>query len=162
MEIANILNFVIAIGVLVYKLWTGQYNSLLMYKISAGLKIIQLMTWSYALYSLFTNFKASKNLLPRKRVFITHAVLLTIYLLANVSNIVVAKILFGGNCDRNCLNKCWSIYYFGVIVSTVSEVITFVYVVYSQISFTGRKEALKNVLLCGKTTIEDVERAVLE
>ena len=38
--------------------------------------------------------------------------------------------------------------------------------VYSQISFTGkqkgRKQALRNVLLCGKTTIEDVERAVLE
>ena len=38
--------------------------------------------------------------------------------------------------------------------------------VYSQISFTGkqkgRRDALRNVLLCGRKTVEDVERAVLE
>jgi hypothetical protein len=39
-------------------------------------------------------------------------------------------------------------------------------VVYSQISFTGkqkgRREALRNVILCGKTSVEDVEKAVLK
>ena len=43
---------------------------------------------------------------------------------------------------------------------------TFAYVVYSQISFTGkqkgRRDALRNVILCGKATVEDIERAVLE
>ena len=38
--------------------------------------------------------------------------------------------------------------------------------VYSQISFTGkqkgRRDALRNVILCGVATVEDIERAVLE
>ena len=51
-------------------------------------------------------------------------------------------------------------------VGNACEVTTFIYVVYSQISFTGkqkgRRDALRNVLLCGRATVEDVERAVLE
>jgi hypothetical protein len=45
-------------------------------------------------------------------------------------------------------------------------VTTFAYVVYSQISFTGkqkgRRDALKSVLLCGYASVEDIERVVLE
>jgi hypothetical protein len=45
-------------------------------------------------------------------------------------------------------------------------VTTFAYVVYSQISFTGkqkgRRDALKSVLLCGYACVDDIERAVLE
>ncbi len=44
--------------------------------------------------------------------------------------------------------------------------ITFTYVVYTQISFTGkqkgRRDALKSVLLCGFASLEDIEKAVLE
>ncbi len=43
---------------------------------------------------------------------------------------------------------------------------TFAYVVYSQISFTGkqkgRRDALKSVLLFGYASVEDIERVVLE
>jgi hypothetical protein len=45
-------------------------------------------------------------------------------------------------------------------------VTTFAYVVYSQISFTGkqkgRRDALKSVLLFGYASVEDIERVVLE
>jgi hypothetical protein len=45
-------------------------------------------------------------------------------------------------------------------------VTTFAYVVYYQISFTGkqkgRRDALKSVLLCGYASVEDIERTVFE
>ena len=51
-------------------------------------------------------------------------------------------------------------------ISNACEVTIFAYGVYSQISFTakqkGRKEALRNVLLCGKASVEDIEKAVME
>ena len=76
------------------------------------------------------------------------------------------RVLFGGNCDKNCLNICYSINNMALTIGNVSEVIIFAYVVYSQISFTGkqkgRKDALRNVLLCGYASVEDIEKAVLE
>jgi hypothetical protein len=52
-----------------------------------------------------------------------------------------------------------------VTIGNTCEVTIFAYVIFSQISFTGkqkgRRDALRNVLLCGKSTVEDVESAVL-
>ena len=166
MEIANIINLLISIGMSVLLLCLrGAYTNLL-YWISTVLQMVYLVTWSFALYSLFTRFKASERLLPRKRVFIIHAVLLTVYLFCQIIEIVMQKILDSGNCNENCLNIYASINNIAEIIGNGCEVITFAYVVYSQISFTGkqkgRRDALRNVLLCGRATVEDVERAVLE
>ena len=64
------------------------------------------------------------------------------------------------------MDICYSIYNIAAVLATACEVATFAYVIYSQISFTGkqkgRKEALRNILLVGKATIEDLEIAVLE
>ncbi len=70
------------------------------------------------------------------------------------------------NCDLTCFYISASIKNFAFTIGNAFEVTTFAYVVYSQISFTGkqkgRRDALRNVLLCGKATVEDVEKAVLE
>jgi hypothetical protein len=58
------------------------------------------------------------------------------------------------------------IYSIAFTVANAFRVTNFAYVVYSQISFTGKqkgkRDALRNVLPCGKATVEDMERAVLE
>ena len=76
------------------------------------------------------------------------------------------KVYYSVKCEVTCKALCASINNIALTLSNACEVATFAYVVYSQISFTGkqkgRKEALRNVLLCGKATIEDVEKAVQE
>jgi hypothetical protein len=76
------------------------------------------------------------------------------------------KVLDSGNCINTCIDIFWSINNIACTFGNAFEVTTFAYVVYSHISFTGkqkgRRDALRNILLCGKTTVEDVERAVLE
>ena len=76
------------------------------------------------------------------------------------------KILSNGKCNQNCYEVYASFYNIFVSLADVIEVTIFAYVVYSQISFTGkqkgRRDALKNILLCGYASVEDIERAVLE
>ena len=93
--------------------------------------MVYLVVWSYALYSLFARFKASENLLPRKRVFVMHATLLTVYLLCNIIGLVLQKVIYGDNCGANCRDICWSIINITVTIANASEVATFAYVVYS-------------------------------
>ena len=73
---------------------------------------------------------------------------------------------YSGKCNTTCEYIYFSIYNIAATIGNVCEVIIFAFVVYSQISFTGeqkgRRDALRNVLLCGKATIEDLERAILE
>ena len=134
--------------------------------IATGLQTIYLLVWSYALCSLFAKFRACKTLLPRRRVFVTHAILLAIFVLAQIIYITLLQVIKSPDCGQTCEKICWDINLLLAIIGNTSEVTTFAYVVFSQISFTGgqkgRREALKNVLLCGFTSIEDVERAVLE
>ena len=92
--------------------------------------------------------------------------LLTVFLLCQFIAIVMLLVPNSDNCVENCSYICLSILNITLTIGNACEVITFAYVVYSQISFTGkqkgRRDALRNVLLCGRTTVEDLERAVLE
>ena len=166
LEVTNILNLFISVGLLVMYLCLRTVENNLIYTISTGLEMVYLVTWSFALYSLFARFKASEHLLPRKWVFITHAALLTLFLLCSIIVLVMHKVLDSGNCGATCFYICADILNITLTIGNACEVTTFAYVVYSQISFTGkqkgRRDALRNVLLCGRATIEDLERAVLE
>ncbi len=77
-------------------------------------------------------------MLPRKRVFIIHAVLLTAYLLCNTIMIVIDSVIYGGDCFGTCLDIFYSIKDIIFTIACACEVTTFAYVVYSQISFTGK------------------------
>ena len=138
LEVANILNLLISVSLLVMSLCMDKVYNNLVLTILTGLQMVYLVTWSYALYSLFARFKASEHLLPRKRVFIIHAVLLTVFLLCSIITIVMLKILDSGNCYGNCYDIYASINNIAITISSACEVTTFAYVVYSQISFTGR------------------------
>ena len=106
LELANIINLLISVGILVWYILLKKYYSNLIFTISSGLEMVYLITWSYALYSLFARFSASEHLLPRKRVFIVHAALLTVFFFCQVIAIVVNKIENCGNCDANCKEIC--------------------------------------------------------
>ena len=131
LEVVNILNILISIGILVWYIWLSEYYSNFIYKIITGLELLYLGAWSYALCSLFARFKATKTLLPRKWVFIIHATLLTVCLVSQSIGIAMNKVLFGGNCDATCMDICWSINNIAVTISNACEVTTFAYVVYS-------------------------------
>ena len=112
LEVANILNLLISVGLLIWQMWMTDLNSIsLINMISTVVQWFYLVTWSYALCSLFARFKASEHLLPRKRVFIIHTVLLTVVLLCQIIELVLYEIYFGGNCDGTCKDICASIFY---------------------------------------------------
>ena len=93
--------------------------------------MIYLVTWSYVLYSLFFRFKSSEHLLPRKRVFIIHAVLLAVYLFCYIITIVINRITEIGNCGATYFDISASIHNIVGILQDACEVTTFAYVVYS-------------------------------
>ncbi len=88
LEVTNIFNILVSIGLIVLYLWWSLYYYILypnlIKLVSTGLKTVYLVIWSYALYALFTKFKSSERLLPKKRVFINHAALLVAFLLCNI------------------------------------------------------------------------------
>ena len=97
LEIANILNIMISIGLLLLSRRIDK-TYILILQILAGLQTVYLLTWAYALCQLFSRFKASEHLLPKKQVFVTHAVLLTAYLLCTIIEIVTEIIAL--NCKN--------------------------------------------------------------
>ena len=110
LEVVNIFNLVISVGLLVCYVCLGDVYYNLIDAISTGLEMIYLAIWSYALYSLFVRFKASEHLLPRKRVFVIHATLLTFFLLCQTICEVTAHILNGNNCLATCFDIIASIH----------------------------------------------------
>jgi hypothetical protein len=127
LEVANILNIVISLLFLICSVFL---DSSRIVEISIGLKILYLVIWSYALCSLFVKFKSSKHLLPRKRVFIIHAALLTVYFLCKIITIVMIKFL--SSCiSETCFYIFESIKDVVLTIANTFEVITFAYVVYS-------------------------------
>jgi hypothetical protein len=87
-------------------------------------------------------------------------VLLIVFCICSIITDVLSRIEKGENCKETCYDILASTVNISITIITASEVTVFIYVVYSQISFTGkqkgRREALRNVVLCGKATIEDV------
>jgi hypothetical protein len=168
LEVANILNILISVGIIVLEELAGNVYGHLINLIIVGLQMVYLVIWCYALYSLFARFQSSENLLPRKRGFIVHAILLIVYYVSIIIQRVTRSIETADNCglSSSCFDICASINNIFVTIGSACAVTTFAYVVYSQISFTGkqkgRREALRNVILCGKTSVEDVEKAVLK
>ena len=84
LEVVNILNLLISVGLLVWYILRGNVYSNLIFTIATTLEMVYLMIWSLALFLLFARFKASEHLLPRKRVFIIHAALIIVYLLSSL------------------------------------------------------------------------------
>ena len=99
LEVVNILNALISVGILAGDIWMDDFYNYLIDWIVTGLELVYLVTWSYSLWSLFTKFKSSKHLLPRSRVYITHAILITAYLLCQIISTVMEEILVVDTCD---------------------------------------------------------------
>ncbi len=129
LEFANIVNLLISVGILVWYLCEKKFYNDLIYSIVTGLEMLYLVTWSYTLCLLFARFKSSELLLPRKWVFMMHAVLLIVLLLSSITMILMIKIAFGSNCDATCFDIFTSIYYIALTVGDAREVTTFAYVV---------------------------------
>ena len=53
-------------------------------EIGLALQFVYLVTWTSSLFMLFAKFKASDRLMPNKKTFLIHGVLLGFYLLCNL------------------------------------------------------------------------------
>ena len=85
LNIANVVNIAICLGIMIYGLVGNSFKAEdVSYQIQTALCLTYLGIWSSALCSLFKNFKGSKLLLPKKKIFINHAILLSVYLLASI------------------------------------------------------------------------------
>ena len=131
LEVINIFNLLISVGILIWYLSAGGQHINLILTIQTGVETVYLVVWSFALCSLFARFKSSEHLLPRKRVFIIHATLLTVYLLCQIVSIVMTTILYGGTCEGTCFDVLASINNIALTFENATEVTTFAYVVYS-------------------------------
>ena len=169
LNVANLVNIAICLGIMVYCLVKNSFESEDMaYQIQTGFCIIYLGIWSFALCSLFKNFRGSERLLPKKRLFINHAILLSVYLLASILyNLAeLFPLWMGSACDDTCNYEWYSNHSLAGVVKSVVETSMFVYVIYQQIPFTNKQNdqtaMLKKVLLQGYATVDDIETAVLE
>ena len=85
LNIANVVNIGMCLGIMIYGLVGNSFKAEdVSYQIQTALCLTYLGIWSSALCSLFKNFKGSRILLPKKKLFINHAILLSVFLLASI------------------------------------------------------------------------------
>lgn len=133
LNVANLVNIAICLGIMVYCLVKNSFKSEDMaYQIQTGFCIIYLGIWSFALCSLFKNFRGSERLLPKKRLFINHAILLSIYLGASLFYNLAEWIPeeMGSSCDETCNYLWYSVHSLMGFTKSIVENIMFVYVIY--------------------------------
>ena len=169
LNIANVVNIAICLGIMIYGLVGNSFKAEdVSYQIQTALCLTYLGIWSSALCSLFKNFKRSKLLLPKKKLFINHAILLSVYLLASILyNLAeLFPLWMGSACDDTCNYEWYSNHSLAGVVKSVVETSMFVYIIYQQIPFTNKQNdqtaMLKKVFLQGYATVDDIETAVLE
>ena len=92
------------------------------------LELTYLVIWTYALYFLFTNFKATARLLPNKTMFIVHGLLLGVYLLLTFIN------------ESASILEYYELEDISGIVSDAIESATFIFVVYSLVPLTRKQK----------------------
>lgn len=133
LNIANLVNITICLGILVYCLVENSFETENdAYDIQTGFCLIYLAIWTFALCSLFKNFRGSDRLLPKKRVFINHSILISIYLVAslfyNLAELIPKKM--GTACDETCNYLWYSVHSMMGFTKSIVETVMFVYVIY--------------------------------
>ena len=169
LNITNVINITLSTGIMVYGVIANSFKAeYVCYGIQTAICLTYLGIWSLALRSLFKNFKGSNRLLPKKQLFVNHAILLSIYLLASIFYNLSTLIpnWMGSTCNLNCYYNWYSIHSLAGVVKSVVETSMFVYVIYQQIPITTEQKyqtfVLKKVLLQGYATVDDIEAAVIE
>ena len=138
LNIAHGINIALCVWLLIYgivvKSFKGQNVS---NDVTIFLQLVYLVIWTSSLFSLFTAFKASNRLLPIKRMFIIHGALLSFYLFFYVTSLVAHYLpKWRTECNLNCRYICYGMVDILCTLTSAIEIITFVFVVYSQTSLT--------------------------
>ena len=131
LRIVNVANVLALLGLLIY-------DAIVHDPISNGsvtvvctiLDLIYLLTWSFSLYQVFSKFKASDKLLPEKKVFILHAILMIVYVVGNLLTMLLDYMpALLTNCDATCRYSYYSLSNVFLLVCNIAESSTFIYVV---------------------------------
>ena len=153
LNIVNVINIAICVALLLFQVLSENYKAInISWDIAISLILVYLVTWVYSLCALFAKFKASNRLLPNKKMFIIHGVLLAFYSLFNVIGQLSLYVpRFRNQCGENCYYICYGIDNMASACANITEQIMFVFVVYSYIPLTGSQKAqtekLRNVFL---------------
>jgi len=72
------------------------------------LQIVFMLTWGNSLLELYKQIKQSDRILPNKRVFILHGLLLILYLTLDVLIMIASNVVKANECSYYCSLYCIS------------------------------------------------------
>lgn len=124
-----------------------------------------LAVWSCALFKLYRDVNSSKRLLPDKKIFIFHGVLLTAFLILYLVDTIVLQIAYSKPKDSNAQLTLFGVNDLLIMTQQTIEMITFYLVVFLMMPLTKKSKqrfaALQKFLLNGFIKPEELEAAVL-